>query len=170
LGRFFGSGSVGSGAGVTFPAGSMMLYGGTTAPPPAGWLLCDGQAVSRAAFAALFSIIGTLYGVGDGSTTFNLPDFRSSQSFPRGATNDAGRGTIGGVSDTTLTEAQSGLVGHTHNYTGIGSVSNGIVGANLANITGAVNGRTTAAVAGAPAAASHDNKPPFQDVNFIIHV
>lgn len=47
-----------------------------TAAAPAGFLLCDGSAVSRTTYAALFALLGTIYGVGDGSTTFNLPDLR----------------------------------------------------------------------------------------------
>lgn len=54
--------------------GAMTLFAGSAAPT--GWLLCDGSAVSRANYPALFAIIGTNYGVGDGSTTFNLPDLR----------------------------------------------------------------------------------------------
>lgn len=46
-----------------------------SATPPGGWLLCDGQAVSRTTYAALFAVIGTIYGIGDGSTTFNLPNY-----------------------------------------------------------------------------------------------
>jgi len=56
------------------PSGVMTMYGGTTAPR--GWLLCDGTAISRTQFANLFGVVGTLYGTGDGSTTFNLPDMR----------------------------------------------------------------------------------------------
>ena len=58
----------------SLPAGIMMGYGGATAPSQ--WLLCDGTAVSRATYSALFSAIGVAYGVGNGSTTFNLPDYR----------------------------------------------------------------------------------------------
>lgn len=54
--------------------GIMVAYAGSSAP--AGWLLCDGTAVSRTTYSALFAILSTSYGVGDGSTTFNLPDFR----------------------------------------------------------------------------------------------
>lgn len=58
------------------PVGSIQAYGGTTAP--LGWLLCQGQAVSRATYAELFAVIGTAFGVGDGSTTFNVPDLREA--------------------------------------------------------------------------------------------
>ena len=56
------------------PAGAIVQFGGTTAPT--NWLLCDGSAVSRAAWPSLYSAIGTTYGAGDGSTTFNVPDLR----------------------------------------------------------------------------------------------
>ena len=50
------------------------MYGAASAPT--GWLLCDGSAVSRSTYATLFALIGTTYGAGDGSTTFNVPDMR----------------------------------------------------------------------------------------------
>ena len=56
------------------PAGSVMIWAGTTIPT--GYLLCDGSAVSRATYDALFSAIGTTYGAGDSSSTFNLPNFQ----------------------------------------------------------------------------------------------
>lgn len=54
------------------PAGVISMYGGSTAPN--GWLICDGSAVSRTTYSRLFSAIGTTYGAGNGSTTFNLPN------------------------------------------------------------------------------------------------
>ena len=61
-------------AGGAVPVGTVLMSAGPTAPP--GYLLCFGQAVSRTTFPALFAFIGTTYGTGDGSTTFNLPDYR----------------------------------------------------------------------------------------------
>lgn len=61
-------------AGAGILPGFMIEYGGDTAPT--GYLLCNGANVSRATYAALFAVIGTKYGPGDGSTTFSLPDFR----------------------------------------------------------------------------------------------
>lgn len=58
------------------PLGSITMFAGGSAP--AGWLLCDGTAVSRTTYAALFGVIGTTFGVGDNSTTFNLPDMREA--------------------------------------------------------------------------------------------
>lgn len=62
------------------PAATIFPYAGTTSPD--GWLLCNGAAVSRTTYSALFNVIGTSYGQGDNSTTFNLPDYR--WSFLRG--------------------------------------------------------------------------------------
>lgn len=75
--------------GTTIPAGALMMWGGGAAP--GGWLLCDGSAVSRTTYADLFSAIGTAYGVGDGSTTFNLPNF--TNKFARGNTPGTGGGS-----------------------------------------------------------------------------
>jgi microcystin-dependent protein len=58
----------------TLPIGAILMHGSETAPT--GWLLCDGSTVSRETYAALFAAISTVWGNGDGSTTFNLPDFR----------------------------------------------------------------------------------------------
>jgi microcystin-dependent protein len=79
------------GASAAMPAGLVLHFANITAP--AGYLECNGQAVSRTTYAPLFTAIGTLYGAGDGSTTFNVPDLRGE--FIRGADNargvDAGR-------------------------------------------------------------------------------
>ena len=85
--------------GDTIPSGSVTQYLGTSAPT--GWLLCDGTAVSRSTYANLFAILGTRYGSGNGSTTFNLPDFRDK--FLRGA-----------ASTATLSGSTSGADTHTH--------------------------------------------------------
>jgi len=106
----------------------------------------------------LFALIDSKYGVGDGSTTFNVPDFQGSNSFPRGATDDAGRGTTGGESTHTLSIAE--MSSHDHGYTKP-KTSNSGSGANY----GGVEGGTTGATGGG---GSHENKPPFVDVHFII--
>ena len=75
-----------------YPSGSVMYFARTTAPD--GWLKCNGAAVSRTTYAALFASIGTTWGAGNGSTTFNLPELRGE--FPRvwddGRGVDSGRG------------------------------------------------------------------------------
>lgn len=80
------------------PAGMMSPFAGGTAPT--GWLLCDGSAVSRSTYAALFSAIGTAWGAGDGSTTFNLPDMRGRVP--------AGLDNLGGTAANRLQVSLSG--------------------------------------------------------------
>jgi len=63
------------------PTGSIQMFAGTTAPN--GWAICDGTAISRTTYATLFAVCSTSFGVGDGSTTFNIPNFQGV--FPRGA-------------------------------------------------------------------------------------
>jgi len=72
--------------------GMIQMCGKSTAP--SGYLLCDGSAVSRTTYADLFAVIGETFGPGDGSTTFNLPDFRGI--FPRGAGTNDTLGSVGG--------------------------------------------------------------------------
>lgn len=75
--------------------GEVIMYAGTTVP--SGWLLCYGQAVSRSTYADLFAVIGTTFGNGNGSTTFNLPDLRGRVV--------AGKDNMGGTSADRLTGA-----------------------------------------------------------------
>lgn len=93
--------SIGKSSGV--PSGFYGAYGGGTVP--AGWLLCDGSAVSRATYASLFSAIGTTHGVGDGSSTFNLPDSRGRTVI--------GRDDMGGSAANRITAAVCGITGTT---------------------------------------------------------
>lgn len=72
------------------PPGVISMYGATTAPT--GYLLCDGAAVSRTTYVDLFGVIGTTFGAGDGSTTFNVPNYSGSNRFPRGAATPGGTG------------------------------------------------------------------------------
>lgn len=69
------------------PIGSVISYAGLF--PPAGWMLCYGQALSRTQYAALFAVTGTAYGAGNGSTTFNIPDCRGRVA--------AGKDDMGGL-------------------------------------------------------------------------
>lgn len=71
-----GDGTWASPTPFTVPPGVVWPFAGAIASLPVGYLFCDGTAVSRGTYATLFGVIGTQYGVGDGSTTFNLPDLR----------------------------------------------------------------------------------------------
>lgn len=92
------------------PIGAMTMWAGSSAPD--GWLLCDGSQVSRTTYQTLFSIVGTTYGAGDGSTTFNLPDLR--QKFPLGKAASGTGNTLGST---------GGAIDHSHSISGSGSTS-----------------------------------------------
>lgn len=83
------------------PVGTISGYAGSGAP--AGYLFCQGQAVSRTTYADLFAVVGGTYGVGDGSTTFNLPNLQ--QRFPLGKAASGTGSTLGGT---------GGAIDHTH--------------------------------------------------------
>lgn len=83
------------------PTGSVFPFAGSSAPT--GYLLCYGQAINRTTYATLFGVIGTAYGTGDGSTTFNLPDLRGRAAF--------GRDDMGGAAASRITNAVSGITG-----------------------------------------------------------
>ncbi|MED0671751.1 phage tail protein [Aneurinibacillus aneurinilyticus] len=72
--------------GSSVPAGAVMHF--ATKNPPKGWLKANGEAISRTQYADLFTVIGTTFGNGDGSTTFNLPDLRGE--FIRGFDDERG--------------------------------------------------------------------------------
>jgi microcystin-dependent protein len=82
----------------------------TTATSLDGWLLCDGTAYSRTVYAKLYEAIGTTYGVGDGSTTFRVPDL--SSNFVRGSSSSIICGLTGG--NETYTILSTNLPPHTH--------------------------------------------------------
>lgn len=90
------------------PIGAVVDFAGVTAPT--SWMLCYGQAISRTTYAALFALLGTTYGAGDGSTTFNLPDARGRVT--------AGKDNMGGTSASRLTSGGSGITGSTLGATG----------------------------------------------------
>jgi len=110
---------------TAIPPGSTMAYWGGTGSPPNGWLYCDGSARSRTTYSGLFAIIGTHYGVGDGATTFNLPDTRNE--FLRGVSSTLTVGTK--QSDEIRAHQHNGTTNaageHTHP---IGVNSNSIAG------------------------------------------
>jgi microcystin-dependent protein len=97
------------------PTGSIMAFISTSAP--SGWLICDGSAVSRTTYSALFAIIGTTFGVGDGVNTFNLPNTQGRMlvAYNSADTNFDSIGETGGNKNVTLTTNE--LPAHTHTGT-----------------------------------------------------
>lgn len=122
------------------PVGSIVAW--PTATPPTGWLECDGSAISRTSFATLFAVISDDYGAGDGSTTFNIPDYRGE--FLRGmdpgnardpdsaSRTDRGDGTTG-ANVGTKQGHQFLLHGHPARYSGASSTPDGSGGIALDN-------------------------------------
>lgn len=140
-------------ASQAIPPGVTADYAGSSAPT--GWLECNGAAVNRSTYSALFAAIGETFGVGDSSTTFNLPDLRGRTSIGSGTGTDLSARTLGatvGVESVTLTGPQSGIAAHTHTVTDPGhthvqNLSAGAGGAvdlsALLASSGSVNGGTT---------------------------
>lgn len=89
-------------SGSSTPIGTITAYGGSTAP--SGWLMCDGSEVSRAEYSLLFDVIGTAYGEGDGSTTFNLPSMAGRTTI--GSSASHALGSTGGEESHELTASE----------------------------------------------------------------
>jgi microcystin-dependent protein len=93
------------------PTGAIISFGSIT--PPVGWLLCDGSAVSRTIYAALFAVVGTAFGAGDGSTTFTLPNLTDKFLKGSGTINEQG-GQLGVPNHTHSINIDNTT--HTHEY------------------------------------------------------
>jgi microcystin-dependent protein len=97
--------------GDIFPSGVILQFAGSSAPT--NWLICDGTAVSRTTFAALFAAIGTTYGAGNGSTTFNIPDMRGKMVVGKHSSGTFQTlGQTGGEENHTLLTAE--MPAHSH--------------------------------------------------------
>ena len=165
---------------VLMPTSTILPYAGSAAPT--GYFLCDGSAKSRTTYAGLFAIIGTTYGVGDGSTTFNIPDLRgrviagqddmggssaNRLTTAKSGINGDNLGAFGGLEDHLLTAAESGLPAHSH--------TQGLSGPNLSGPVeslsgGSAGGRytSTGTVAAQDASSAHNNVQPTIILNYII--
>ena len=97
------------------PVGEVTMW--TTNTAPTGWLVCDGSAISRTTYSGLFAVIGTVYGAGDGSTTFNLPNLKGRVVVGRDSA-DADWDTLGETRGSkTHTLVASEMPSHTHTQT-----------------------------------------------------
>jgi microcystin-dependent protein len=119
--------------GTTLPAGMIAPYAGAT--EPSGWLFCYGQAVNRTTYADLFAALSTTYGVGDGSTTFNLPDLRGRTA--------VGKDNMGGSTAGRITNAESGITGTTLGAAG-GVEAHQLGAAEIPNHTHTLSNATSA--------------------------
>ena len=161
------------------PTGASMLW--FTAVAPTGWLLCDGSAISRTTYSALFALLSTTYGVGDGTTTFNLPDFRGRSPLGAGTgaqKNASGTGVITGGTAMTAralgawggeeTHVQTTAELASHNHSMKSSFESGSTGSGMAGSSygGAGNNTTVMETTGTSSAMPWMH--PFTVVNFII--
>lgn len=155
-------------------SGSIVMW--PTASAPTGYLLCDGTAVSRSTYSTLFTLFGTTFGTGDGSTTFNLPNY--TNRMPYGTT----IGSTGGSADavvvththtatSTVTDPGHHHLGSVYNYyngsTGGGGYVSGINQSTAT--TDSTTGITVATTnASAGVSGTNANLPPYLGINFII--
>lgn len=155
------------------PTGAVMMFAAALAPT--GWLLCDGSAISRTTYSALFTAIGTTYGIGNGTTTFNIPNM--ADRYPRqDATN---LGVTGGV-DTHSHQIDGGTPAAAAEIT----ITNGTIINLFANQVSTASWTATESLDGSTPATSTvsenhgakvigqtqtaNNDPPYLNLNFII--
>lgn len=175
-----GGGGGGGGANVV---GEIKMFAGASAPLE--WLICNGSAISRTTYSDLFSIIGTTYGSGDGSTTFNIPNFVNRVGI--GAAGLYPLASTGGADSTTLTAAN--MPAHTHSFSATTSGTNtvgsgtttiqpGVAGGegggpspvDVSNNTSVSHTHSVSGTTGsAGSGTSFTNLPPYLAVNYIIY-
>ncbi len=148
------------------PAGAINSFGGASVPT--GWLLCNGSAVSRTTYADLFSAIGTAWGYGNNSTTFNLPDLRGRflRGRANGSSNDPDRSsrtainTGGNTGDNVGSLQADELKSHNHFITWAEAAA-GLLGSSAWDNAGA-NQHTSSSTGG------NETRPKNAYVNFVI--
>ena len=134
----------------------------TTASAPTGWLICNGAAISRTTYANLFAVIGTTYGAGNGTTTFNIPNTQGK--FIIGVNGTYTLASTGGSVNTSSGTANVSDSGHTHDIDNTGvSYESGINTVSIAANTFSDDAAVT------DSGHTHDNSlPPYLAINFII--
>jgi microcystin-dependent protein len=151
--------------------GEMRMYGGAAAPT--GWLFCDGSVISRTTYAALFAAIGTVWGAGDGTTTFGIPDMRGKTPIGVGTGTGLTARALGaylGEETHTLSQAEMPVHQHvthstgssnaTHTHASVGGFSE-IASPNAGNVNNILTD-------GAGSGSAHNVMQPSVAVNFII--
>jgi microcystin-dependent protein/phage-related tail fiber protein len=151
------------------PAGAITMFAGGSLP--SGWLWCQGQAVSRTTYSALYSAIGTTYGTGDGSTTFNLPNMggRVPVGTDVNQTEFSSLGKTGGEKTHTLSTTE--MPSHSHNIKFGGasmSMGSGSTGDYLLTGWTTGGGVTQVTEDAAGGGGAHNNLQPYISFNFMI--
>ena len=149
----------------TLPIGTVVSYTGLNAPT--GWLICDGRAISRTTYANLFAIIGTQYGAGDGSTTFNIPNLKGKVVVGLDTTDTDFNaiGKIGGEKTHILTVDEIPAHNHSIKYS-----EYDMDFGNKFLTTGKVNSYSTSndPIYNTGGGQEHNNLQPYQVQNYII--
>ena len=154
---------IGRSKGVSIPSGNIEMTARATAP--GGWLLCQGQTVSRTTYAALFTAISTTYGTGNGSTTFNVPDFRGRTpvGLDSSQTEFDTLGEAFGAKTHTLVSAELASTVE-RRFVDSSAFETGATNSPLVASSGTRHKYSSAGVAADP----HNNVQPSRVVNFII--
>lgn len=137
------------------------------AAAPAKWIICDGREVSRTKYADLFANIGTAYGSGDGSSTFNVPDFRGRTAFGKNTETFAALGTTGGEESHTLNVAEIPSHSHKVEITSSTGDPGDIYTYGIERIH--CNSSTEFSSTNTGGGQAHNNLPPYNTVNYIIY-
>lgn len=156
---------------LAIPPGIILPYGGLS--EPSGYLYCYGQAISRVTYSTLFAIFSTTFGVGDGTTTFNLPDLRGRSVF--------GRDDMGGSTAGRITNAIAGIVGtnlgaaggdqslQAHNHgPAVGTAFVVLEAPGISQQPGGGTGVGSETVTGLAGAGASQNIPPAFILNYIV--
>jgi microcystin-dependent protein len=146
------------------PVGSIIMFAGAAANLPTGYLVCNGDAVSRSTYSVLFGLLSTDYGVGNGSTTFNLPDLRGRA--PIGVGTGTGL-TARALADTTGTETHTLTQAQTPSFNHEIQMSAG-GGDGTTYVRGSSGGYSTSLTYGHGSGDAHPNMQPSIAINFII--
>jgi microcystin-dependent protein len=149
------------------PTGAVQAFAMTTVPT--GWLACDGSAVSRTTYANLYDVIGTTYGTGDGSTTFNLPSLKDKFLLGLGSTYSTLAAT-GGETTHTLTTSEMPSHTHTITYSYLGE-NNTLWRPNLPDRVAAGYDSPTpggSSIVSTGGDGAHNNMPPYIVLNYCI--
>lgn len=145
-----------------FPIGGIAAYGGTAIPD--GWLLCDGSTVSRELYSDLFKAVGTVFGSGDGSTTFNVPDYRDK--FVLGAGGDVDLAETGGEKEHILNLSE--IPKHRHQCSGAGNTALKNGAYTLMSDVNGQNPRPSFYTGWEGGGQAHNNMPPYVGTYYII--